>query len=129
VIGVVDALEPLNNRAAAFERKSALLAVGAQHAFLDRRMPIANTAEVADPSGDIDDVMVTLESSAKATPVDINSVAAAAEIVGMRMGRTPPLSSFPAIVTSRSANHSGFWTVGKTAREPVAMILEYPPRA
>jgi hypothetical protein len=44
-------------------------------------------------SGDIDEVMVTLESSAKAMPVEINTVAAAAEIVATRMCG-PPLSLF-----------------------------------
>jgi hypothetical protein len=48
VIGVVDALKRFNERSATLERKGALLAVGAQHALLIRRMPIANAAKVPD---------------------------------------------------------------------------------
>jgi hypothetical protein len=70
-----------------------MLAVGAEHAFLDRGVPIADTAKTADffpqGAGVSDDVIVTLESIAKATPVDMSNVAAA-ESVAMRMGSTPP---------------------------------------
>jgi hypothetical protein len=48
VIGAVDALKRFNERSATLERKGALLAVGAQHAILKRRIPIANAAKVPD---------------------------------------------------------------------------------
>jgi hypothetical protein len=41
-------------------------------------------------SGDIEEVTVTLESSAKAAPVDISIVAAAVEIATMRTCRLLP---------------------------------------
>jgi hypothetical protein len=48
VLGVVHALKPFNDSASALERKSALLSVSVEDAFLDRRMPIANAAKSAD---------------------------------------------------------------------------------
>jgi hypothetical protein len=94
VIGVVDALRRFNERSATLELKGALLAVGAQHTLLNRRMPIAMRQKSATffhkASGDIEEVTVTLESSAKAAPVDISTVAASVEIATMRTCRLLP---------------------------------------
>jgi len=46
--GVIEVLERLNDRPATFERERTLFAVGAQNAFLDRRMPIGDAAKIAD---------------------------------------------------------------------------------
>ena len=75
-------------------------------------------------SGDIEDVIVTLESTAKAAVLEISTVAAAEQIATRRMRRAS-LRLFYAIVASRRANHSWISTAGKTRLGLTGMILRY----
>jgi hypothetical protein len=93
VIGVVDALKRFNERSATLERKRCLPSALSTHfstAGCQSPMRQKSATFFHKASGDIEEVTVTLESSAKAAPVDISTVAAAVEIATMRTCRLLP---------------------------------------
>jgi hypothetical protein len=92
VIGAVDALKRFNERSATLEREGALLAVGAHFSTAGCQSPMQQKSPTFfhKAAGDIEEVTVTLQSSAKAAPVDISTVAAAVEIATMRTCRLLP---------------------------------------